>query len=171
LVASLLGRVYPDAETDPEKKELKKLLTAVSNNVPGLLEEMLADEADQYRAWQEIPNMPAGSTVLRANGPILADHMRTFGAKLGLAFHFEVHRSFVPQASGVQPMFFTNVSAAKGELPIEIINLLPPPLTLQQGRKDVRGHSPIHFCSPKNGDTVCSMRFAAIPSPLPPSQR
>jgi hypothetical protein len=138
LVASLLGRVYPDSESDPRKEELKKLLSAVSNNVPGLLEEMLADEAEQHRARLDIPNMPPGSAVLRANGPILTRHMQTFGAKLGFALHFEAHGSFVPQEGGVQPMYFTNVSAAKSELPMEIINLLPSPRTLQQGKKDVR---------------------------------
>jgi hypothetical protein len=137
LVASLLGRVYPDSEGDPGKQELRKLLAAISRNVPGLLEEMMADEADQSRARQEIPNMPDGSAVLRANGPILTAHMRTFGAKLGLALHFEAHGSFVPREGGVQPMYFTNVNAARGELPMEIINALPPAQTLRQGKKDV----------------------------------
>jgi len=145
LVASLLGRVYPDSETDPRKKELKKLLLAVRNNVPGLLDEMLANEVDQYRARSDIPNMPPGSGVLRANGPILTGHMKTFGAKLGLALHFEAHGSCVPQEGGVQPMYFTNVRAAKGELPMEIINHLPSPRTLQQGKWDVRGQFSYSF--------------------------
>ena len=99
LVASLLGRVYPDSETDPSRKELKNLLSAVSNNVPGLLEEMLVDEAELYKAQRDIPNMPPGASVLRANGPILTRHMRTFGAKFGLALHFELTgRSFRKRA-------------------------------------------------------------------------
>ena len=139
LVASLLGRVYPDLETDPHKKEIKKLLSGVSNNLPSLLEEMWVDDAEQMQARRVIPNMPPGSAVLRANGPILTSHMRTFGAKLGFALHFESHASVVPQEGGVQPMYFTNVNAAKGELPMELINMLPPSRTLQQGKKDVRG--------------------------------
>ncbi len=70
LVASLLGRVYPNSESDPEKRDLQKLLSAVSNNVPRLLEEMMVDDAGQYQARRDIPNMPSGSAVLRANGPI-----------------------------------------------------------------------------------------------------
>jgi hypothetical protein len=126
LVASLFGRVYPDSENDTGRSELKKLLSAVDNNVPGLIDEMLEDEMGQIRARQIIPNMPPGSTLLRAKGPILTRHMRTFGAKFGLALHFEAHSSFVPQEGGVQPMYFTNVNAALGELPMEIINRLPP---------------------------------------------
>jgi hypothetical protein len=129
--------VYPDSENDPNKKELKKLLAAVGNNVPGLLEEMIVDEVGQRQARRSIPNMPSGSAVLRADGPILTKHMTTFGAKLGLALHFETHGVCVPQAGGVQPMYFTNVNAARGELPMQIINILPPAQTLRQGRKDV----------------------------------
>jgi hypothetical protein len=137
LVAPLLGRVYPDSENDPNKKELKKLLAAVRNNVPGLLQEMMVDEPGQTAARRTIPKMPAGSAVLRANGPILTKHMITFGAKLGLAFHFEAHGAFLPQEGGVQSMYFTNVNAARDELPMQIINLLPRAQTLRQGRKDV----------------------------------
>lgn len=43
LVASLLSRVAPDARDEEETAELKKLLSGVSNNVPGLLEEMHLD--------------------------------------------------------------------------------------------------------------------------------
>jgi hypothetical protein len=82
--------------------------------------------------------MPPSSAVLRADGPILTKYMMTFGAKLGLAFHFEAHGAFVPQDGGVQPRYFTNVNAARGELPMQIIDLLPPAQTLRQGRKDVR---------------------------------
>ena len=81
--------------------------------------------------------MPAGFGVLRANGPILKKHIDIFGAKLGLALHFEAHGSPVPPAGGVQPMFFTNVSALRDELPIEIIKLLPTPRTLKQGKREV----------------------------------
>ena len=67
--------------------------------------------------------MPAGAGVLRVDGPILKKHIDVFGAKLGLALHFEAHGSAVPPTGGVQPMFFTNVSALRGELPNEIFGL------------------------------------------------
>ncbi len=34
-------------------------------------------------------------------------------------------------------MFFTNASALRGELPIELIQLLPAPRTLKQGEREV----------------------------------
>jgi hypothetical protein len=142
LVASLMGRMYSDSKMDSARAEITRLLKAVSNNVPGLLEEMHVGRGGQKIALKSIPNVPAEAAVLRANGPILTKYMRTFGAKLGFALHFEMHGTSVPLEGGVQPMYFTNVNAAKGELPTSIIELLPSPLTLQQGTKQVR--EPIH---------------------------
>jgi len=134
----MMGRVYPNSDSESGRNELRSLLSAVSNNVPGLLEEMQIGRAGQKLARHSIPNMPAGAAVLRTNGPIVTKHMRTFAAKLGYALHFEAHHAAVPKEGGVQPMYFTNVNAARGELPMEIINLLPFPSTLQQGVKHVR---------------------------------
>jgi hypothetical protein len=83
------------------------------------------------------PPMPRNSVQLNANGPILTHHMDIFGAKLGFALHYEMNGTPVPPQGGVQPMFFTNVSAIRGELPTQIIQLLPPPRTLRQGRREV----------------------------------
>jgi hypothetical protein len=137
LVASLLGRTYPDPKSQEAQVEIKKLLAAVGNNVPGLLQEMMVGEADQKNARRNIPNAPPNAAVLRANGPILERHMRIFGAKLGLALHYEVHGTPVPREGGVQALYFTNVNAARGELPRKIIDKLPSPQTLRQGTKHV----------------------------------
>jgi hypothetical protein len=83
-----------------------------------LLEEMQVGHAEQTFARQL---MPAGAGVLRVNGPILQKHIGVFGAKLGLALHYEAHGSPAPAGGGVQPMLFTNVSALRGELPAENI--------------------------------------------------
>jgi hypothetical protein len=137
LVASLLGRVYPDAKSQLAQAEIKKLLAAVANNIPGLLQEMMVDEAGQKNAARGIPNMPPVVAVLRANGPILERHMRIFGAKLGFALHYEAHGAPVPKKGGVMALYFTNANAARGELPREIINMLPNRQTLKQGTKHV----------------------------------
>src|SRR5262249_2041266 len=133
-VASLLARAYPDARTPDD---LERLLRGVRNNIPGLLEEMQVGGAGQALVHPNIPSMPGGAGILRVDGPILRKHIHVFGAKLGLALHFEAHGLPVPPAGGVQPMFFTNVSALRGELPTEIIKLLPAPRTLKQGKREV----------------------------------
>jgi hypothetical protein len=40
LVGALLARVWPDAGSEIQRADIVKLLRAVANNVPGLLEEM-----------------------------------------------------------------------------------------------------------------------------------
>lgn len=35
-------------------------------------------------------------------------------------------------------MYFTNVNAARGELPMQLIEMMPPTRTLEQGEKHVR---------------------------------
>src|SRR5262245_38659802 len=40
LVASFLGRLFSHPSSEDEAEEIKKLFSAVQNNVPGLLEEM-----------------------------------------------------------------------------------------------------------------------------------
>jgi hypothetical protein len=136
LVASLLGRVYPDG-TDIDQADFGKVLKGVANNVPGLLEEMWQSDAEQHLAEGSIPMPPTGGSLLRANGPILKSHILTFGGKLGLALHFELHKRPVPLTGGVQSIWFSNVQAAKGEIPRDLLAILPTPRTMQQGKQHV----------------------------------
>jgi hypothetical protein len=137
LVASLMGRIYPDTKLEIARSEIKRLLAAVGNNVPGLLQEMQVGAGGQKLARRSIPNMPANTAVLRADGPILQHHMLTFGAKLGFALHFETLGTRVPDEGGVQPFYFKKFSAPRGEQPREVIDILPDRRTLMQGTKHV----------------------------------
>lgn len=130
LVASLVGRVYPEG-TDLDRTDLRKVLQAVANNIPGLLQEMMLSDAEQAAA-----KMPLG-WALRANGPILTSHILAFGAKLGLALHFELHKRAVPISGGVLPIWFSNVQAARGEIPGNLLAMLPAPRTMKQGKQHV----------------------------------
>ena len=113
LVASLLGRVYPDG-TDMDTADLRKVLQAVKNNVPGLLQEMMLSNAEQAAAKAKVP---AASWALRANGPILTSYILTFGAKLGLALAiggvFRIAAGFLRPAvepiPGDHAAFFTHL--------------------------------------------------------------
>jgi hypothetical protein len=136
LVASLVGRFYPDPSTDVDKTDVEKVFQGVANNVPGLLKEMHLSNAEEQAARGRI-SMPSECGVLRANGPILSSHMFTFAAKLGLALHFELHQVPVPILGGVHPFWFSNVQAAKGEIPEDLLATLPAPQTMWQGTQHV----------------------------------
>lgn len=139
LVASFIGRLDPDAGDEQGQKDLQKLLTSITNNIPGLLPEMKFGRAGQKLALRQLqlPSVPPGSEIMRVNGPLVASHMTIFAAKLGFALHFEKFGRPVPAEGAVQPMWFTNVQKMADELPTAILNMLPPMQTLQQGRKEV----------------------------------
>ena len=86
--------------------------------------------------------MPSGAGPLRADGPILTSYMRTFGAKLGLALHFELHQG--QSRSRRRPCHFGLVTSKpqSGEIPEQLLATLPAPLTMRQGKKSM---SPISF--------------------------
>ena len=73
LVAAMLGRVYPDAKTDKDRDQFKKLLQSINNNIPGLLQEMYFDKPGQ----KALPRR----NVLRTDGPLVSSHLQTFGEK------------------------------------------------------------------------------------------
>jgi hypothetical protein len=136
-VASVLGRMYPDAPGEVHQTEVRRLLQGIKNNVPGLLEEMHLTDDEQQAARRRLQRAPLGVGFLRANGPIVDRHMRQFAAKLGFALHFEIHKSPIPPSGGVQSLYFTNVNAALDELPFDMLQYLPPHKTLRQGSKEV----------------------------------
>jgi hypothetical protein len=135
LVAALMARVWPDADSEIRKKDLKKLLGAVANNVPQLLSEMSIGRAGQKLARKQY-NLPTDVHPLRANGPLLTHYMHTFAAKFGFALHYEINGEPVPTAGGVQVMWFSNVQDVNNQ-PQVLVDMLPSPSTLRQGVKSV----------------------------------
>jgi hypothetical protein len=136
LVAALFCRVYPDANGANEQEELKRLLTSVNNNIPGLLQEMHIGRAGQKIAGSRLP-VPTDAGFLRANGPLVSNHMQTFASKLGFAFYYELTRSIIPASGGVVARWFSNVDQLEGKFPQTIFDVLLPAQTLKQGRFEV----------------------------------
>jgi hypothetical protein len=130
----MLARVMPHADSSVHRKDLTKILSAVSNNVPGLLREMNVSRGAEKLARKQL-GIPEDMHPLRADGAILSAHILTFAAKLGFALHYEVNGTPIPVGGGAQVMWFSNVQAMRGQIPQELFSLLPSPATLQQGRK------------------------------------
>jgi hypothetical protein len=140
LVASFVGRLSVDPSTEDAAAEVKRLFRSVRNNVPGLLQEMHIGRAGQKLAGKTLP-LQEGGGVVRTNGPLVTKHMLVFGAKLGFALHYEALQMVVPETGGVQPRWFSNAQAARGEIPKELFSLLPATRhTLKQGRREVSNH-------------------------------
>lgn len=134
-VAAMLGRVFPD----PEEGEIRRIMQAVKNNNPGLLEEMLPAEEHYVRLSQAgIADASVGGP-LNCSGPLLNKSIGRFGAKLGLSLYYSVVGQSVPSEGGVAVRRFTNFDAVTGEIPSDLTQILGPPETLRQGRKHVAG--------------------------------
>jgi hypothetical protein len=134
LVAAMLARIWPDADSEIQKKDVKKLLSAVANNIPQLLHEMNVGRAGEKLA-RKLHSLPTDVHPMRANGPLLTHHIHTFAAKFGFALHYEVYGAPVPATGGVQVMWFSNVQALNSQIQQMLVDLLPSPSTLQQGTK------------------------------------
>jgi hypothetical protein len=136
LVVGLLSRVAPDGVDEAEKTELRNLLTAVHNNVPGLLEEMHLGEEEQLSARRRLQE-PVEGGFLKTDGPLVSKHMQTFATKLGFALYYEVTGKLVPMNGGVAARWFSNVDRLEGTFPQSVFDVLLPPQTLKQGKFDV----------------------------------
>jgi hypothetical protein len=160
LVASMLARSLPVADTTIHRRDFTKILSAVANNVPGLLEEMqIAQGAEKLTRKRH--SIPDDMHPFRADGPILSRHMLTFAAKLGFALHFEMTNNCIPPAGGVQVMWFSNVQAMKGDIPQELFDLLPSPKSLHQGRKSVGDQFKYSVASGERGHMLYFASFNA----------
>lgn len=137
LVCALLGRIYPDAQEPEALKEVTSYLRAVRNNVPGLLEEMAVPAAREKHELGRLGLSRDQGGLLRIGGPIALRHLEVFGARLGMAMHFEQTGQILPPEGGVYVRIYANVEIAEGKIPEAVFDILPEPRTLAQGRKNV----------------------------------
>jgi hypothetical protein len=167
LVAAMLARLWPNADTATGRKDITKILRAVANNVPAILPEMYVGQAGEKLARKR-HNIPDDGHPLRADGPLLTKHIETFAAKLGFALHYEVTGSWVPAGGGVQVMWFSNVQALNGQIPDSLFTMLRAQLTLRQGEKSVEDQFQYSYALPNKG-TCFTSRRSACPLPWPAS--
>jgi hypothetical protein len=133
LVASLLGRVYPDPTRDTQAEDFRKLLRGVRNNVPGLLEEMHISDRGQMIQRQRT-GIGEGGGFIHGGGPLVSNLMKAFAVKLGFAMHYHATNEAIPVGGGVSARWFSNVDRATDVFPQTIFKLLPELRTLKQGK-------------------------------------
>jgi hypothetical protein len=159
LIAAMLARLWPNADTATGTRDIAKILRAVANNVPAILPEMHVGRAGEKFARKR-HSIPDDAHPLRADGPLLTKHIQTFGAKLGFALHYEVTGSWVPASGGVQVMWFSNVQALNGQIPDSLFAMLPKPLTLQQGAKSVEDQFQYSYAPAEQGHLLYFASFS-----------
>jgi hypothetical protein len=158
LVAAMLARTWPDSNSQIQRKDVGKIFRAVSNNVPGLLQEMDPGRAGEKLARKR-HNLSADVHPLRADGPILTHHILTFAAKLGFALHYDAKGSPIPSTGGTLVMWFSNLQAIEGKIPKTLFDMLPSPSTLQQGTKSVANQFKYSYATGERGHMLYFAAF------------
>lgn len=180
LIAAMLSRVYPDAETEAEREEVSRLMAAVANNVPGLLEELAPFPRQVLEARQYGNAFTSTDGVLNCQGPLLNHAIHRFAAKIGFALHFHITGRCVPKDGGAATWWLTNYHFARGEMPEQLLNMMPGPSTLQQGSWNVgnqfchsslrteSGSMTAHFAAFRLSFAVCAFVSEDATSITPP---
>jgi hypothetical protein len=135
LVAAWVGRMFPDAEKEAHKEEIKILLRSIKNNIPGLLEEMKMGRGAQKLAMRRLPVETDGG--LLHIGPLVHKYMQVFSLKLGLALHKEVSGNTLPETGGIAVRWFSNYERFVDDFPDQLTKFLGPSKTLVAGKKHV----------------------------------
>jgi hypothetical protein len=158
LVAGMLARFWPDADSQIQQKDAKKIFGAIANNIPELLREMDTGRAGEKLARKQ-HNLPDSVYPLRADGPILSRHVFEFAAKLGFALHYDLTGAPIPNGGGVQVMWFSNVQALNGQIPSVFFDMLPSPSTLEQGKKSVADQFKYSYAPAEEGHMLYFATF------------
>ena len=131
----MFGRIYPDGPTETEQEEVQRIILSVSNNNPGLLEEMMPSPSQGERFARSKGSLPVGAAgVLNCSVPLVNRSIQVFGAKLGFALHYTTMRRIISPTGGVVVRWFSNYDAATDGIPADLFELLGPPQTLTQGK-------------------------------------
>jgi hypothetical protein len=158
LVAAMLSRAWPGAASEIQKRDLKKLLAAVSNNIPQVLSEMNIGRASEKIARKR-HNIPVDAHPFRMDGPLLTAHLEAFAAKMGFALHYEVRGAAIPASGGVKPMWFSNMQAMTGQIPDILFQMLPSPSTLRQGAKSAGDQFLYSYATDESGHMLYFASF------------
>lgn len=107
----------------------------LSNNHPDLL----AALAPTTRQISDIKKYDRNFGVMDLRSPIVSNELLLFGAKCGLALHWQLKKEPLGSSGQVLVMFFSNAQLASDEFPKQLFELLPEAKTLRQGQKTVEG--------------------------------
>ena len=96
---------------------------------------------------------------MNANGPILNRNIELFGAKVGFALHYSRTGKIVPSGGGVSVQWFANLDLLNGRFPENILKIMGPRETLEQGKKSVAEQFSYQYAIPVTGEMSAFLAF------------
>lgn len=132
-VAGLLCRTLPNSPSPTAARELAKILAGVRNNQPDVFDELAPSIEQLVKARRASGIRDAGGAF--NIGDVTNQRMLQFGARATLALHHHLTGQIVPASGVVFVIWHTNEVLFSGGFPDFIARHLPPPQTLNAGRK------------------------------------
>jgi hypothetical protein len=113
--------------------EAKGLRRRLESKAPGVLTELFRNDKSVGR-WVEGPGgLLVPKVLVTADGPLLNEHLTTFGIKMGMALYREHVNSALPLTGGVKATCFLNAGLA-WQTAAAIMKITPQFATLEQGK-------------------------------------
>lgn len=135
-IVAMLSRIFPNAKNDSNANEFDKLLKAVANNYPGLLEEMqpsvrqIRDGIKKYGINKPPGMSTADMPLLHIGGPMVNSAVEQFGRKLFLALYYKHTGKILPSEGGVAIRWYSNLQIENEEIPRQLAEVVRDSPTL-----------------------------------------
>jgi hypothetical protein len=129
----MLCRTLPNSQSSTAKQELVKILSGLRNNQPEVFNELAPSMEQVLRARRAGVSLDAEGAF--NIGGITHHRMMLFGARAALALHYHQTGQITPPDGLVFVVWHTNEVLFTNDFPDFIARHLPPPQTLNAGRK------------------------------------
>lgn len=159
-IVSFVGSVqFDNSEATDDHFETK--LKHLSKTQPEVLSEFWPTRRMEQSAGAYLfMDTDESCGALNLSGKRTAQAILLYGAKLGMALHWEKTGQILQKHQKVEVSAFSNIQALENEIPTEILELLPTPSTLRQGRKS--SHHSFWYSSERGVDAEISAHFASF---------
>ncbi|QCL81150.1 hypothetical protein CFBP5877_18585 [Agrobacterium tumefaciens] len=136
-IMAMVTRFFPGPKDKSQIDAFRQLARSAEHNNPGILAEMKVDQASVLsRIGSAAFNLPNWNFV-NLGGPIVSKAIDSFSRKMAMALHFELTGNIVPEGARLFFEHYSNVDAATGEFPADLMEHLGSGRSLQMGAKHV----------------------------------
>lgn len=141
-IVAMLARMYPDADTEAERKEVREILAAVARNRSDVLLEMMPSARQVRKSLKRRGiTKPLGTSTsdvpVLAIGPKVHQCVRAFTRKLITALHYKETSLIIPREGGIAWRWFSNFDALEGNIPESMLKLLGGRPAIQRASKNL----------------------------------
>ena len=149
-LVGLFARMYPDAQTNEERKETADYIRGIKNNFPDIVQWLLISREDEILERRNYDvNIPG--RLISLGHPNVINHLTRYAVKLTISLHFEETKRVLDHKTNIIAGFFTNAEAMSGKIPDMARFGLSSAKTIRQGRKNVSGQFDYHSISSEDG--------------------